>query len=500
MRKYITKEIYLNALRCHLSSYLAYKHPELKEEKEDLLLRENAYQFERLACNLIAPGGVDINSLAKGNIKRAEETQRQLTSETRTLYQGTFITTAGDLAMTDILINAQYRSAIYEIKSYTGPLMAETIYDVAYQYYVLTEAGHKIDETHVVYVNKNYVRSGNITEDILIIEDVTAEVKRIQPQVQSLLKDIRRLLKQTSGPTSDIGNYCVAPHPCAFKNYCWKGFPTNNIFELRGMKIGTKLKLYAQDIIEYKDIPPQTKLGDKQWIQITCALENKIIAQPVKIKNWLDKLKIHEGLYFMDFETHSSPVPQFNGGKPYEQVPFQFSLHYRKGLNKQLMQHEFLADSQSKEDQQLKFVESLLEHLTINKVARILTWNAPFEKAVLKRLADRYPKYQAEIQQVISRVDDLMVVFRDWYSDARFKGSFSIKQVLPVVCPDLNYDTMKISDGSSAAYHFGSLLKLSPNQAKEVRQSLLEYCCLDTYALVRILDFLLVEFTLVQTI
>ena len=194
-------------------------------------------------------------------------------------------------------------------------------------------------------------------------------------------------------------------------------------------------------------------------------------------------------LYFLDFETFKSAVPLYDGIRPYQHVPFQYSLHYRKTKGGELCHTEFLADPGT--DPRKPLLEKLLKDIPENVC--ILTYNMTFEKRVLSELAAYFPEHRKAIENRIERIRDLMVPFRqrDFYH-WQFKGSYSIKKVLPVLVAGLSYEGLEIADGGAAmdAYHQMCAVKDRPEELAKLRKDLLAYCRLDTLAMVRILDVL----------
>jgi hypothetical protein len=191
-------------------------------------------------------------------------------------------------------------------------------------------------------------------------------------------------------------------------------------------------------------------------------------------------------LCFMDFEpTFMIPIPMYDGTRPYQLIPFQFSLHIMDNPDSELSHYEFLADG--KDNPQKEFLEKLLAAIPRN--ACILVWNKSFEIQRLKELADTFPEKKADIDAIIGNIRDLMIPFRDksiyhW----KFNGSYSIKSVLPALVPELSYDNLEISNSGMASYSWLGMVQSNDDTEKEVlRNQLLQYCYLDTLAMVRIL-------------
>jgi hypothetical protein len=179
-------------------------------------------------------------------------------------------------------------------------------------------------------------------------------------------------------------------------------------------------------------------------------------------------------------------VPQYNRSRPYQHIPFQYSLHILETPGSEPEHYSFLGDPEK--DPRREFMESLLERITPR--GDILVYNRPYETGRLKEVAADFPEYSPEIKKIIPRLKDLMKPFqyRHYYTP-RMKGSYSLKNILPALVPELSYEGMEISSGFEAMKAFGSMREMTGKKAIErTRKNLLEYCRLDTLGLVRIVE------------
>jgi hypothetical protein len=286
-------------------------------------------------------------------------------------------------------------------------------------------------------------------------------------------------------PKIDIGPHCSEPYACDFQGHCWKHIPDDSVFDLRGRGVD-RFDLYKQEIIKQKDIPLELlNAGQRQQVEATIKKQNTINREMVG--SFLEKVSYP--LYFLDFETFMSAVPFYDGVRPYQNIPFQYSLHYLNKKGGTLHHTEFLASPGY--DPRRPLLEKLLTAMPENVC--ILTYNMAFEKRVLAELAACHPMHKDTIDNWIQNIQDLMVPFRQkdvyfW----QFKGSYSIKKVLPVLVPQLSYKGLEIADGGAAmdAYQQMCAAVDNPEALEKIRQDLLAYCKLDTLAMVRILDAL----------
>ena len=214
------------------------------------------------------------------------------------------------------------------------------------------------------------------------------------------------------------------------------------------------------------------KLNDKQGIQRDCDLHNKTHINKEEIKRFIEKLEYP--LYYLDFETFSSAIPSLNGTRPYQQIPFQFSLHIDNG--KSIKHIEFLAEDL---DDRKKLLQKLIDNLGTE--GSILVYFKSFEINRLKELAKAFPENKEWVENILKRVVDLIEPFQNFhYYNPKQKGSCSIKSVLPVLV-DKSYKGMNISNGEEASISF-----LKQREDAQVRKDLLKYCELDTEAMLLI--------------
>ncbi|MFH0869116.1 MAG: DUF2779 domain-containing protein, partial [archaeon] len=230
------------------------------------------------------------------------------------------------------------------------------------------------------------------------------------------------------------------------------------------------------------------KLNDKQMIQHGCIKTHKEHIHKEEIKRFLDTMKYP--LYFLDFETFSASIPIHDGTRPYQQIPFQFSLHVITKKGAKPKQYSYLAETSA--DPRKEFAEKLIE--VLGDKGSIIAYNSGFEERVLKELAEFLPKHHAKIMSYIERLVDLLQPFRDfYYYSPKQKGSASLKVVLPALTGK-SYDDLEIGEGTSAALKFLHITQGSPGETitqaeiKKVRADLLDYCALDTEGMIWIVE------------
>ena len=376
---------------------------------------------------------------------------------------------------------------IVEVKSSTH---VSDIYveDMAFQYYVLIRCGVNVKGIYNMHIDNTYVFHDHLDlHGLFLIEDYTEICKKKYPAVKENVSDIRKYVDTAEEPVKDIDLCCDSPYECAYKQYCWRHVPEQSVFDIRRLHADKKFEYYHQGIITYEDIvkkcPP---INATQMRQAETAYYHKAdTIDTAAIKVFLDTLTYP--IYHLDFETFQLAVPQWEGCRPYEQIPFQYSLHieYEDG---RLEHREFLAKEGT--DPRRALAESLVKDIPMNVCG--LAYNMSFEKNVILGLAELYPDLQDHLLSIRENMHDLMIPFRkqQYYTEA-MQGSYSIKYVLPALCPgdpELDYHNLdQVHNGSEASAAFADMPNHSPEEIAELRANLLKYCGLDTYAMVKVL-------------
>ena len=482
MNDVITKSLYCSLLSCDRCAYLSRNKPEKYVEKKSEDVLHNGKEVGNLARNLF--GDYDLIEFNKNINTMIEETQESVERGTPVIAEASF-RYENMFCSVDILKNDIDGLEIYEVKSSTE---ISDIYldDVAFQVYILKGLGYKVKSANIVYLNSSYVRQGNLDLNRLFyIENVTNVIKDKESMVKENVDRIISSLNSKEEIKRELDMCCFKPYPCPFFEYCTKNLPKPNVFDIKDMWVSTKLRLYKEGKISFEDLLDE-KLGDKYHEQIDFEVNDK--EDYVNVEN-IDKFlkELKYPIYFFDFETYQQAIPLYDGVSPYMQIPFQYSLHLIENENGELKHFEFLGEEGT--DPRRKLAESLIND--INKDGTVLVYNMKFEKTVLKNLASLYPDLSEKLLRIHDNIIDLMVPFkeRDYYSKD-MKGSYSIKYVLPALFPDdpsLNYHNLKlIHNGSEAMNAFNTLIDYEKEERNIIRKNLLEYCKLDTFAMVKI--------------
>jgi len=482
VRQYISKSLYMRGLQCHKALWLHKHRPELKDEVSPEQQAMFASGSEvGLHAQKLFPGGILV---PYGNLSHSQQlamTRHAISNGAATIYEGAF-SHNGVFIKADILHLGPDGWELYEVKS-SANLKEQYPDDIAIQYYVISGTGHPVAKACLVHLNTNYVRQGPIdVRQLFTIVDLTDKIPERQSDVAAKLTAMRSMLQEDL-PVIDIGPQCDGPYTCAFHGHCWAHIPENSVFDFRGTGRPNAFDLYRQGTVRMEDVPADT-LGWRQKLQLDGLIYQKNHIDKNAVKAFLDSLWFP--LCFMDFETtYMAPIPLFDGMKPYGQLPFQFSLHVIEKEGEEPVHYAYLAKDLKNPCEE--FLSNLFA--VIPPDACILTWNQIFEIQRLRELAVRFPEKSAEIIAIVENIRDLMVPFRDKsIYHYRFNGSYSIKNVLPALVDGYSYENLPISGGDMASAAWVRMIQAPDlNEKQRLYSELLEYCHLDTWAMVLIL-------------
>lgn len=481
----LSKSTFIRGLQCEKNLYLYKYHPELADEVSDAqqAVFDRGTNVGILAQSLF-PGGVDCKPpshvLYQICVKRTKEA---IENGAIVIYEAGF-NFDEVLVICDILVKEKGKWHIYEVKSSTS-ISEVNLNDAAIQYYVVKNSIPDVKEISIVYLNNQYVKNGDLDiNELFTFENVTEFANEREDFVKDNIDRLKKVIANKTEPKIDIGPHCHEPYPCPFLGYCWKHVPEYSVFNISNLKSDKKFDLYRNGILKITDVPNDYPLSTSQRIQVECEKNKNTIIDKAGIKDFLSNIKYP--VAFMDFETLMPAVPLFDNSRPYQQIPFQYSVHFQNKKDGELIHKEFLAEADLNIDPRIGFIENLIKDLKGAKT--IVVYNQAFENTRLSEIARDFPDYSVMIEEIINKVLDLMIPFRNKiYYSPKMKGSFSIKKVLPALVPYMKYDDLEISDGNTASRLFEALYYDSDFMRQiEIRKALYLYCNLDSLAMVNI--------------
>ena len=478
----LSKSDYILGLKCPLALWLKNHRPELKPEVNESVLIQ----------------GNDVGLYAKKLYSRGKEithnpweqealmqTEQFAAEDVDAIFEATAQTQSGEYCAVDILVRNDDNSwDIIEVKSSTE-CKEYHLLDVSFQYYVFTNAGYNIQNCYIATINNQYMRDGEIEPHKLFkFHKVTDEIIQLVKDVPANLI-LTRNIKSGEEPVCKIGKCCFKSKffDCEYFEHCWKNIPEYSIFNVLAMDKAEQI-FHEYKTANLKELPEAVFPKGKKCKDIECFLQQKNIIDSNEIEKFLDELKYP--LYFLDYETINSAIPLFNGTHPYQQIPFQFSLHIKKSPDSELEHVEFLHQAQT--DPREDLIKKLIA--SCGETGSVIVYNQPFEKKVNRDLAEDFPKYAKEILRINERMVDLLVPFRQrmLYHHSQ-NGSASIKKTLPAFT-DMSYEDLEIGNGSDASEQYLAFMQGLIEQPEDLFKNLLEYCGQDTLAMVKLLDVL----------
>ena len=484
---YLSKSRYCKARQCKKIIWLKKYKPEYAIQKARDIVLENGTKVGQLAKGLFGKyENIDFNENLNIMI---DQTKKLLKNKPNIITEASF-NYNNNFCSVDILKNDIDGVEIYEVKSSTE---ISDIYldDVSYQYYILNNLEFNIKKACIVYINNKYVKQGNLELNKLFnIEDVTEIAKSKQQEIENNIYELNKYMEEhmDNEPKDDIGIKCFKPYECEFWEYCTRNLPKPNVFDIKGgMHLDKKFEKYYDGKISFNDLQNEN-INPKYLEQIDFELNN---LQPKIDKDYIKEIikALNYPLYFLDYETYQVAIPEIDGTRPYQQLPFQYSLHIIKEEGAAIEHKEFLAEIEDK-DFIRHFAENLIKDIPDN--GSVIIYNRAFEPARNREIAEMYPDLKDELERINCNMIDFLEPFKQRkYYTKEMQGSASIKYVLPALYQkdsELDYHNLPVvHNGEEASEAFLSLKGKSKEKQKEIRNGLLVYCQLVTYAMVKIL-------------
>ena len=444
----ISKSSFIRGTKCPKSLWLHFFMPGVRDEisESQQSVFDTGHKVGTLAQQLF-PGGIDAS---RGEFDKIEEavryTDELIRSGSEVIYEAAF-SDGETLCYMDILAKVDEVWKAYEVKA-TASVKEYHIKDAAFQYYVITRSGLDIKDVFLVHINNQYVRRGAIEVHRLFrMESLTKKIQALQKNLPDQLLTLARVLQSRSMPLIEMGKHCTSPYNCDFIGFCSSAIPK----------------------------PPE-------------GTPDPSVRNQEKLDDF--KAKLVYPLYFLDFETIFPAVPIHDESRPFQHIPFQYSLHVSYDRNHKESPEHFYFLGTPPEDPRSALIESLISRL--GRKGSIIVWNAAFEKKCLSEIARDFPDYARSIAPLFDRIVDLMIPFKKkYFYEPEMNKSYSLKSVLPALVKDLSYFDLEIQEGTSASLAYESMYEdTDPGSVALKRQALLDYCGLDTLSMVRIFELM----------
>ena len=390
----------------------------------------------------------------------------------------------GVFVRVDILVRHPDGWELVEVKSSTDLDKVPYRLDVAIQYWVLTGAGLRVVRAGILGLDRDYVYPGGDYDPqaLFRLSDETEHCLKVQTELGERVASFHAVLAQEEAPVVPVGDHCLSPYECPYYEHCSRGivFPEDTIKDLPNFTGSRREAVVGLGIELIRDIPADFELTEMQE-RVRRAVVSGEPWQSPDLEHALGTAKAP--MYYLDFETWSPALPQFPGTRPFQALPFQFSLHIedRDGATEHV---EFLHEERS--DPRRPLAEALLQ--AQGDSGSIVVYSS-FEKTTITGLARDLPDLADRLLALVDRLWDLRPVVRNHYYHPGFRGSFSIKDVLPAMLPGEGWADLQISGGGDAGLFYERGLSASGSEAREREfNALLEYCRQDSWAMVRLVQ------------
>ena len=474
----LTKRIFLQSHECLRQGWYVYNIEPVEPTSDADSFRMEQGQLIGQQARLLYPEGVLVDQRSPSDAARRTATLLGA-PDTQVIFEAGFLwndcTTRADL-----LVRGNHGWIVKEVKSAldgTGQI-DEPIDDLAYTVMVAQGSRLVIDGCRLLLLSSDY-RLGMPPQDMFVERDVTEEVEVRLPEFAANLEQIKVVLSRSEPPQARLIGACRGcdffQTECIGRNLA---HPITEIPRLHKNRLG---QLTDQGIVEILSVPDGFPLSETQRITVACVKTGREYVGPSLSG---DLTRVAWPATYLDFETVATAIPLYPWVAPYGQVTTQFSVHICDKPGHVIVHHEFLADPTR--DCRRELAENLLQ--VLGDQGSVIVYHAAFERAQLAGLARLLPDLAPQLEAVIARLYDLEVVIRRGYYHPGFRGSYSIKRVLPVLVPELSYQGLPIGGGDTAVAKFArmALGQYSSTEAAEIRRQLLTYCHLDTLAMVEL--------------
>ena len=479
----LSKSRFTTGLQCHRQLWWKAHEPNAPELKPDASLQAVFDIGNRVGerARQEFPGATLIDLDYRRLPAAIEATRKAIDAGASVILEASFIEDKIFVAV-DALSKEPGGWVVTEVKA-TTKVKPQHIPDAAIQAHVVERAGLPIARVELMHLNRAHRHPDQ--GPLFTRADITADVAAVREEVD---QQARAQIRMLQGPLPEIepGPHCTSPYICPFLARCNVPLPEHAIEDLHRISAKKLAELRDNGIETVDQIPSDFPLNGIQERHRAAVLQNEMLVEP-GLRRALATYRYP--IAMLDFETIAPALPIWKGCSPFGKVPVQFSVHML-GENGDVAHHAYLAEGTG--DPCPGVAEALARAL--DGAATVLAWNAAFEKECLTILAESSPAHATELIEARDKVEDLLVVVRNNLYHPEFRGSFSIKNVVPALLPDMAYDALEVSDGQIASSLLERLLcrpgDSSADARKALRGQLEAYCAHDTAVMVELLQFL----------
>lgn len=476
----LKKSTFLSGMHCERRMWWEINDKGCKEMRIDLstqLLFDQGNEVGELAREQF-PGGLLIRR-DKGNFVSSFANSRDAVADPNVgvIYEAGFVARE-TMIFADILVRTADGFTLIEVKQGTS-VTEEHIYDLAIQAVVMRDAGVPITRFELMHLNRE-CRYPDLS-NLFVSDDVTNQVEQLTPAVELALDHLLPVAKRASAPPAEIGAKCTAPRECAFIGRCWPTVDADHIRYLYRLNKDKAVTFEKNGVSRIQDLPDDLHLGAIPARQRRCLREGEILVEKGALVDAL--LSIVHPVAHIDFETVMFAIPRWSGIRPYDNIPVQMSAHVVDAKGN-ATHHSWIAKDSS--DPRIGIGPAIVRACA--GVSTVTAYNASFEKRCIQLVADVCPDIAPRLREIADGIVDLLPMVRDNLYHREFRGSYSLKRVLPALVPEMTYDGLEISEGETASATLMMMLyrqnAMSTDERVKVERALLAYCQRDTEAMI----------------
>ena len=474
--------------QCPKRLWLELHKPELCDESASEVVFKIGHQVGDIAHIIYDPEGagvvIDINAL--GHTQALARSAELLAQGGSPVFEAG-MSMEGALAYADVMLpdlsDGTLRWRMIEVKSSTG-VKAYHQDDIAVQSHIAASSGVRLASVSLAHINSGFVYQGNDDYRGLLQEvDLTEEALSRGGEVKEWIAGAQAVVALKEEPEVATGPHCTTPFTCGFCDYCNrdKVLPEYPLGSLPNLHYRKREQFESEGYEDLREVPDRL-LNARQNRVKQCSVSGETFFDAAGAAADLSSFGLPA--YFLDFETVSFAVPIWRGTRPYQQIPFQFSLHRLNEAG--TVVHTAFLDLTGA-DPSRALAQALIDQC--GNEGPVFAYNASFETCRIREMAERFHELAPALDLIVDRVVDLLPIARNRYYHPSQHGSWSIKAVLPALCPELSYAQLDgVQDGDMAIDAFKESIapETTPERKQEIEQQLLEYCKLDTFAMVRL--------------
>ena len=478
----LSKSRFIAGLQCPLrlwyqcyQSQLATKPPPAQQAVFD-----TGHEVGRLATSLYTDG-VRIQEDYRHHVKAEQSTRNAMSNKNiAAIFEAAFTYNRIRIRVDILERNDATSWNLIEVKS-SSTVKDVYKFDLGIQYYILKGLGMEISSAGILHLNNAYVYDGNRLDlnRLFSFSDLTKDTVNFQKEIMFQIKKLQNILSWDTPPNIRPSKHCRTPYTCEFWEHCTSDMPEYWVMGLTGITQDKFEQLVELGVEEISEIPSEFPLSALQQRIKTCVANGQAFMAPELEDELMD---VQYPVHFLDFETVASAIPRHPNTRPYQPIPFQWSNHilFKDGHVKHM---EYLCVENK--DPSKEFIETLFE--TLGTCGTIFVY-ANYEERIVNQLADQFPDKRDQLLDLLDRFKDLHALIRKHFYHLEFYGSFSLKQVLPVLVPSMNHGNLNIQEGSMASIEYLRMLNPAtpPDEKEKIKHDLLTYCSYDTLGMVKI--------------